>query len=211
MIVNGLPYRVKRISLHSDLSNPALSGGKLRLPLRDLPALRSRGGATDEPWFPTATGDWLLLADSRLAKVQRQTPDFVSLKMLGGTIISYPTSDFLGAGFENLSSGFRIFLRFGVDYKHQSISTTEIPAKMREKLIERVSAMIPEGSLIKLRVEFLEAAASSLDYAILADFDGSQASRYNEIKRAMSRILVDTCTDQEWGIPFLQVTLHGAE
>ncbi|MFT6364019.1 MAG: hypothetical protein ACJAZ8_002442, partial [Planctomycetota bacterium] len=113
-------------------------------------------------------------------------------------------------GVENLSGGFRVNLQFGVDYQHQAISTTEIPAKMREQLIERLSEMLPEGTLIKLRVEFCEAAASSLDYAILADFDGSQASRHNELKRAISRILVDTCTDQEWGIPFLQVTLHGA-
>jgi hypothetical protein len=210
VIVNGLPYRVKRVSLHSDLSNPALSGGKLRLPLRDLPALRSRGGSTDEPWFPTSTGDWVLLPDERLAKVHRQTPELVFLKILGGATLCYPTIDFLSAGVENLSGGFRVNLQFGVDYQHQAISTTEIPAKMREQLIERLSEMLPEGTLIKLRVEFCEAAASSLDYAILADFDGSQASRHNELKRAISRILVDTCTDQEWGIPFLQVTLHGA-
>ncbi len=53
--------------------------------------------------------------------------------------------------------------------------------------------------------------ASIASLAGLADFDGSQASRYNESKRAINRILVDTCTVQAWEIPFLQVTLHGAD
>ncbi|MCB1088543.1 MAG: hypothetical protein KDM63_16015, partial [Verrucomicrobiae bacterium] len=36
LLFNGVPWEVKRINVYTDLDNPALTGGKLRLPIRDL-------------------------------------------------------------------------------------------------------------------------------------------------------------------------------
>jgi small-conductance mechanosensitive channel len=210
VIVGGLPYLVLRISLHASLSNPALTGARLRLPLRDLPNLRSRPCVADEAWFPTQGGDWVLLPDQRLGRVERQTLEVVRLRLKGGSLFTYPTTDFLTLGVENLSSGFRITQRFGVDYAHQALSTREIPAAMRARLETELGALTKEGQLRRVSVEFLEAASSSLDYAVLCDFDGSAAGEHNDLRRAIQRILVDACTDEGWSIPFTQVTLHQA-
>lgn len=64
--------------------------------------------------------------------------------------------------------------------------------------------------LISLKVEFADAANSSLDYAIIADFDGSLAHHYEFITRALLRLAVDCCLANHREIPFTQITLHNA-
>jgi hypothetical protein len=61
-----------------------------------------------------------------------------------------------------------------------------------------------------IKVEFQSAGTSSLDYVVLADFDGSLGSRYNFIKRRIQSICVDVCNDNGWVIPFTQITVHQA-
>ena len=51
---------------------------------------------------------------------------------------------------------------------------------------------------------------SSLDFDVLADFKGSAAERYQKISRAIQRICVDVCNENDWEIPFTQVTVHQA-
>ena len=209
VLVNGLPFRVAKISLNAELVNPALMGGKLRVPLRDLPNLRSRRAAREEVWFPTAKGNWVLWEGTRLAQVEQQTLEHVRLCLLGGNRLNVPTTEFLASGAENLSRGFRIEQRFGVDYEHQAISTTEIPAAMTERVGAALRGLTEEGQLVRVTVELLEAGASSLDYAVLCDLEGGAAPRYEELDRAVQATLVDLCTERGWGIPFTQVTLHG--
>ena len=62
-----------------------------------------------------------------------------------------------------------------------------------------------------IKVEFTTAGASSLDYQIIADFDGSLASRYQVINRRIQRLCVETCNAEGWVIPFTQVTVHQAD
>ncbi|MCB9915872.1 MAG: hypothetical protein H6828_12140 [Planctomycetes bacterium] len=209
LIYDGLPWRVARLSMGVLLVNPELSGGRRRVPLRDMTSLRSRPSAKDEPWFPTQSGDWVLYGE-RLAKVVDQTPEHVRLEFLGGSGASVPSTDFLGAGAERLSGGFRVKHRFGIDYAHQATCTTEVPTRLRAHVFDGLRALLPDGGLRHLKVEFLEAGASSLDYALLADFEGQVAPRYNELERALQRLAVDACNAEGWGIPFSQVTVHMA-
>jgi len=210
VMYNGLPWRVGPINLFTYLKNPELTGGTLRLPLKELQDLRSRPFHPGEPWFPCKKDDWVILADETWGKVITQTPEVVRLLLLGGSRKTYPAPDFLQQNPTNLSTGFRLKLTFGIDYQHQAVSTREIPKALEEMLVSELTRQGHGDVLAELRVEFKEAGASSLDLEILADFSGRAAPDYMRLSRAIPGIAVDACNKYGWVIPFTQITLHTA-
>jgi len=210
VVYNGLPWRIERLSVYSKLINEQLRGGELRLPVRQLSALISRPLSEEgESWFPCHEGDWVIVGDHGLGRVIAQTPEYVQLVQLGGKRITIPTLKFLEASPENLSRNFRVSTTFGIDYKHQADCTTTIPQIFQAHLTREITNFIGDHELLKsLRVEFANAAASSLDYFVIADFDGSLASRYSGLGRALQRFSVDCCNKNGWEIPFTQITIH---
>ncbi|MGB1129589.1 MAG: hypothetical protein ACPG4K_06040 [Haloferula sp.] len=210
LVHDGVPWRVKRLNFQCHFENPELDGGQLRLPIRDVMPLHSRPADAKEPWFPSRKDDWVILSDDTYGKVIEQTPEQVVVLRLGGSLKTYPTSDFLELAPENLSRGYRIQVVFGIDYEHQSIATTEVPKVFKERIEQALLEEVGEDGLRSVKVQFTSAAASSLDYAILVDCDGSLGSRRNHLKRVIQATCVDICNDQGWGIPFQQITLHQA-
>lgn len=209
LIFDGVPWRVSVLDFHSVLENPALEGGNLSLPVRDLAGHYSRPIAPSEGWFPTNKGDWVLLDDDKIAQVLVQTPGYVTLRRLGGGTLMVPTASFVEEPPMNLSNGFRVELEFGLDYGLQPQSTTQILDTMRTWLEERLPGFLPEGSIQNLEVEFFAAGDSSLNYEIEVDLAGSAACEYEEVGRILSRLLVDCCNEHGWSIPFPQVQVHG--
>lgn len=210
VVYNGLPWRVSRLSLYTLLSNPELSGGLVRLPVKQLTEMRSRPVAADDVWFPSHRNDWVRLADGRVGQVLHQSPEAVKLKTLGGSVVTYPTLDYLAQSPENLSGGFTVSVTFGIDYEHQPISTVRVPQVMRPRLEAAIHQVVPPDDVTRLVVEFQSAGASSLDYAVFVGLKGSQAERVRSMERLVQRTLVDTCNDEGWVIPFTQVTIHQA-
>lgn len=212
VIYNGIPWRVDRLSFYSILINPDLRGGTLRLPVNQLSGLISRPVSEEgELWFPCHEGDWLILPDEGLGRVVAQTPEYVQLVKLGGAKIMIPTADFLSKSPKNLSPGYRISSIFGIDYEHQADCTTTIPETLWAFITKELCALIGDREkLLNLKVEFASAGASSLDLAIIADFDGSLAAKYQVYERAIQRFAVECCNENGWGIPFTQITLHNA-
>jgi hypothetical protein len=210
VLYNGIPWNINSINLFTDLSNPALQGGLLRLPLRDLVPLLSRPYDPKELWFPSEVGDWVMLSDKNFGRVVSQSPEWVQIVKLGGNRKTYTTSDYISLNPENLSHNFRVSVIFGIDYQHQAESTIKIPEILQQQLRSEVQKMVGEENLLNLAVEFREASSSSLDYEIIADFTGSAASKFNKIQRAIPRICVDECNRHGWVIPFTQITLHQA-
>ncbi len=212
VVYEGIPWKVERLSFFTVLTNEQLRGGMLRLPVTRLDGLISRAVSPHgEPWFPCSEGDWIDLPDEGRGKVLSQTPEFVQLVKLGGARITIPTAEFLLKSPVNLSHSFRLSTRFGIDYKHIAASTTTIPEILWTHLTREISTLIEKREqLISLKVEFADAASSSLDYAIIADFDGSLAHRYEFLSRALQRLAVDCCLANHWEIPFNQITLHNA-
>jgi hypothetical protein len=99
---------------------------------------------------------------------------------------------------------------FGIGYEHQKEATSSILEVTRTYLSQ---ALVKEGydaHLVNLNVEFCQAGASSLDFVVIADFDGEAAPLYNRLNRAIQRWCVDVCTINGWNIPFPQVTVHRA-
>lgn len=204
----GLPWRVASIGFFTTLTNPNLQGGVLRIPIRDLMGMTSRDPDPKEPWFPTEEDDWVVLADGTYGKTITQTPEQVVVLQLGGSLKTYPTTDFLAQAPENLSRGFRISSVFGIDYQHQAEATGSVPGILENALTNALVADFGRELVRSVKVEFTSAAASSLDYQINVDFDGSLGSRYKALQRRIQHLCVETCNVEGWVIPFTQITVH---
>jgi small-conductance mechanosensitive channel len=210
IVIGGLPWRVGKLGFYSELTNPELEGGTLRLPADDLTDLRSRPWHPREPWFPTRADDWVILADGTFGKVLQQTPEQIVLVRRGGSLKTYATADFIEQRPENLSRDFRIRTLFGIDYSHQAESTGSIPERLEAAVEAALVAEVGREQVRRVRVELAAAGASSLDYAVLVDLSGEVAARYNALTRLLVRTCVDTCNAEGWVIPFTQVTVHQA-
>ncbi len=212
LIYDGIPWRVGPLNLQTALTNSELSGGVLRLPLASLIGRQSRPHDGEEPWFPTRAGDYVTLADGTFGKVILQTPETVTMDVLGGCRKTYPSGSFLGQNPVNLSkNNFGVGMTFGVDYDHQADVTGDIPERLRAAMMDDLAKEEFGADLIDVLVQFKEAAASSLDLFAWASFSGNAAPYYYAIGRVLQRIAVDACNANGWGIPFTQVTVHQAQ
>ena len=208
LIYNGLPWKVQALNMFSTLVNPELSGGKLLLPLTTLTELNSRSYDETEPWFPTRENDYVLLNDQTYGRVVLQTPELVQLRVLGSDK-TYPVDTFLSSNPQNLTQhGFAITLRFGIDYQHQAMVTSEIRQKLEDFLAAHLKESKWSEHLQDFFVEFDEAAASSLNFYIYALFSGEAADAYFRIRRTLQSLTVDACNTNGWVIPFNQMTVH---
>ncbi|BHH83621.1 hypothetical protein [Desulforhopalus sp. 52FAK] len=210
IMLHGVPWKVESINVFSRLVNPSL-GVELRLPIEDLISLISRPYNQDEPWFPCKKGDWVVVGSSSRARVVSLSHEQVELVERGGRRITYPTETFLQACPANLSRNFRIRVTFGLSYEVQDEVTSTIPKVLKDFLELKIAEEGYDKCCLNLQVEFFQANSSSLDLIILADFEGRMADLYKRLERAIQRWCVDCCTQNDWEIPFPQLTVHRAE
>jgi hypothetical protein len=209
LLLDGLPWQVKQINVFCTLVNPVAELTQ-RVPIDALVDLKSRPGRHDEPWFPCKKGDWVILGDGVRGKVIGISPELVQLVERGGAVLTYQTGDFLAKSPRNLATNFRIKEIIGISYGLQKESTTAIPETLHGYIHRRAEQEGYGDQLLSLRVEFALANSSSLDLAVIADFDGELGDLYSRLRRAIQRWCVDACTEYGWEIPFQQLTLHGA-
>jgi hypothetical protein len=207
----GVPWRVVSLNLFTILENPYLTSGTLRIPLKEIMGLNSRPCEKDEPWFPSAVGDWVILSDGTRGEVLSQTAEMVQLGLRGGSKKTYLTQHYLSLSPLNISADFRLKITFGLDYEHQGIITTEIPEKLGATLKQGLEDQGHAENLIQLKVEVETANASSLDLVIIADFSGRTAALYNSLNRVIQKLTIEACSRNGWGIPFPQLTVHRPE
>jgi hypothetical protein len=208
--LDGLPWLVRQINFYSLLENPVAQLNQ-RVRIADLVEQKSRPVKKDEPWFPCVRGDWVLLSDGMRGKVTGISQELVELIERGGAHRTYPTTDFLGLSPRNLTTNFRVKETIGITYSLQKESVTTIPEILRAHVEKRIADEGYADKLLNLRVEFECANTSSLDIVVIADFDGSVADLYNRLRRAIQRWCVEACTENNWEIPFTQLTLHQVE
>ena len=209
ILYNGIPMKIEQLNFFTELTNPALSDLKLRLPLSELEDYISRPYKDDEPWFPCRKGDFVLLSNEWCLKVKCITPEHVELTLGNGMMPHiYPVQDFLATCPKNLSQGFIVVSVIGIDYEYQQRCTTDIPEIFREGIRNGLSREVYGRGMKDLLVYFEQANTSSLDYKIIALFDGSVAGYYNDITRDLQRFAVDVCNQQNWKIPFNQLVVH---
>lgn len=209
VIYNGLPYRIASLNLYTDLRNPELEGN-IRLPLSALAQLTSRP-RTNEAWFPSSVGDYVLLPDGSYGQVMQQTVEYVRLKVVGSQV-QFATADFLNLNLRNLTQeGFGVVVGFGIDYQHQDISLDRVADRLREGIEVAFEQAGFKDDLKDLVVDFKEAATNSLDYLIYATLEGRSAASYFKFSRLIQQACVDICNREGWVIPFAQLTVHRAE
>lgn len=209
ILVDGLPYRVDRLRFYSKLSNPALTGGDLRVPIGQLIGERSRAPGPDEPWFPCQQGDVVAIEGDMVGRIQLQTPEVVVFVERHDAPRSYPTAAFLDLNPRNLSNGFEINVLFGIDYSHQKVAVDKAPALLQADLEAGLAEDKNSAAVNKVQVELAAAGASSLDLQVEIQLSGEAAIRYHNLQRLVNRLLVQSCTKHSLGIPFPQVQVHG--
>ena len=207
LILNGIPWRVKNINMYSILENP-VAGLSQRVDIDELVDLRSRPIEQGEPWFPCKRGDWVHLSDGIRGKITGISMEFIQLVQRGGAIITYTMQDFLSLSPKNLSKNFRIKETIGIGYAHQAQCTNEIVEILKASLNKRAIEEGYKEDFHNINVEFESAADSSLNLVVIADFKGSVADIYMRLRRSIQRWSVDTCTENNWDIPFPQMTIH---
>ncbi len=207
IIYNGLPWRVKALRAFAHLENPLLSGGQLRLPLRELEHLVSRQDDEQEPWFPTKQLDYVVLSDGTYGCVLLQTPEVVHLKVMG-CVRTFSAAGFIEQSPRNLSqNGFIVSSRFGIDYRHQRQLRDIQP--ILEKEIEAGLRQLSLGQYLQTFIlEFAEAGASSLDFIVIAGFQPQAADSYPKLQRLIQAEVVDACNRHQLNIPFNEMTVH---
>lgn len=207
IILDGIPWLVKNISMFSKLENPDL-GIKLRVPIEVLMDKSSRKFDKNEPWFPCRKNDWVILTDGTRGCVVSISHEMVEIVLRGGSHKVYQTQDFLSQSPVNLSTNFRLKTLFGISYDLQPISTSKVLDVLDSYLRKQIADEGYEDDLLNLRVEFSQAGASSLDLVVISDFKGKMAPLYNRLNRAFQRWCVDACTENKWDIPFPQLMVH---
>lgn len=208
LVMNGIPWKVQRLHFYTHLVNPDLSGGSMHLPLRQLVGLVSRPAANNEEWFPTSEGEWVKMDDTTVGQIIYQSPEMVQVRLFGGNQITYTTENFLALNPMNLSHGYRIQMVFGIDYKYQAECTTAIPKKMTEAFRRDLIKVVGEDNLVRVIVDFFLPNNSSLDFEYEVFLKGSAAYLYEEVERTIIYSFADVCNENNWEIPFQQITLH---
>ncbi len=206
IVYQGLVWKINLIDVYTHIHNPALDA-HLRVPIGNLIDCSSRPFHKNEAWFPTAVGDVVLLDDGAFGSVKLQSADVVELDF-GRSIYTYQTANFLQNKPRNLSQGFTVYEVFGFDYQHQQISTTNMLLRYKEYVHKALKTHAVGEYLTYFTVEFDKAAASSLDFKVIAGFSGEAASDFFRIRRIIQLASVDAANQYGWIIPFQQLTVH---
>lgn len=213
LIWNGVPWLVKSMGLDATLANEQLEDGVIHIPFKELMGKHSRPVVDNEPWFPSTTGDWVIMTDKTYGQVKHQTQEQVVLQLKGGTLKYYSTAEFLKQSPMNISKGFRYNLLFGLDYRSQNRVCDDIPRIFEEGLRRYLSEHFQNESpdFTNMKVQLDNAGASSLELAILFDVAGKCAEMYEDYKRKINGALVQICNENNLTIPFNQLTVNFSE
>jgi hypothetical protein len=209
VLFQGLPWVVDRVNLYCRLINPRLDGGKLRITANQLLNLQARKRDPNDILFPTKLNDWILVGPTQsLGKIEHQTPEIVTIRLIGGAIQRIRSTSFLDMAPIIISDGFRHTVTVGLDFRHQHILYSSIKVTLEKFLHEKTRAFI-WGPLVKqLIIEPLPPTKSDIPLIIIADFSGKAAPHYDQIKRILAGAFVECCSLNHWHIPSNQITIQ---
>lgn len=212
VLYNGLPWEIVSLNVHCILRNPMLFGS-VRLPLSQLVGMVSRPIVSGESWFPCQPGDILLTPEGDIVEVGRQTTDQVELKALSGDVRMLHSPEVYGWGARNLSAGetFGVSCTFGLDYGLQKDALDRVPQDLKAGLERALSDAGIADQINGVLVELHSAGASSLDFIVYIGAKTTIARRYYFLQRLMQQACVRVCNENNWSIPFPQLTVHRAQ
>jgi len=206
-IVDGLPYRIERLSMYTKLVNPALKGGELIYPVRELAGMHSRPVTEGEAWFPTEIGDWIV-RDAKHYQVINQTPEHVILRRPGGAEDFVPAQEFMDTLFEVITDGYRVSYEFGLAYQHLADARKVIPDKVNQSVREKITEVIGAEALASVDTRFVSLGDSALLFEVLVDMKAGYGSEWKKLQKYINLAVVEACLDNKWDIPFPQLVIH---
>jgi hypothetical protein len=98
--------------------------------------------------------------------------------------------------------------KFSLDYRHTEAVLGNAQEILAEPLREGYRRLLEADDIIHVSVELMEAASSSLDLLVLADFSGKAAPHYQALFRLTQRLCMETARANGWKVPFHQVVVH---
>lgn len=206
IIYQGLPWRVKNISFITTFENIFLDTPVIKISIAEILQMHSRKIHPNEPWFPSKTGDWVMLSDGTYGEIKLQTIEQVIVEIGSSQRKYYSVAQYLNLSPTNLSYGFTVDFTWGLDYLDQTIFlssvTPNINAKMKKLLKEY--AYPP----IDFSVDFHSAGASALNLNIIGRFSGEFAGKRIQILKDLQSMLLQICTEDRLNIPFNQMVVH---
>ncbi len=198
VVINGLPWQVRSLNLVTELVNPSLQHGAVRIPIAGMTSLSSRPYEIGEVWFPCQEGDWVQLADGTFGKAVAVTSEFVQVVQLGGAHKTYTTSAFLGQNAVNFTGGFRVTAIVKVHPEHRALATEIIPKELHEGILEGLLSIVEHQQIKSLKVEFRAVIPNALEFDVTADFDGEVAEKLPTLNRALQQYALATCNARGW-------------
>lgn len=210
VIFEEIPWKVKTLGYYCRLENPLLTGGSLRISSRELLSSHSRPIQKNEPWFPTKTNDWVLLNGKLFGKITFQSPEQILVKLIGGATKYLKVDEFLKMHPLNLSNGFGVEQIIGVDYSHQDILLSEVVPKFKERVTQNLKDFLKDeySEVNEFQVDFLMSNSSSLDIRFFLICKGSLAPKKLMLERRIQSSFVEVCNENNYIIPFTQITIH---
>ncbi len=207
IVYEGIPWKVEKLGMYSHLHNPDLDA-HYHVALTKLADLNSRPYHSNEPFFPCRKGHWVKLSDGTFGQILMQSPENVVMKTLKSTQ-TIPTSDFLSLAPKNMSTQENVTTTvFGIDYQYQDIITSEAQQKLQDFLSRASRPEEYANAILEVKVDFMLANASSLDYLIICTVSGEAAQYTFAIQRWLQAQCVNAANEFGWTIPFQQVTIH---
>ena len=204
IIYNDIPWEISKISLSNVyLTNPLLDNGELHVTIELIDKLYSRETITDELWFPSRKGDFLLLPDKRIVQVIRQTPEAVYLNHDGATIVM-GTAEFYKLKFSNLSRGYSLTLNFTLeDHRENRLSLTNV----KDSIIADIHKIVKteDESLyqairnISVTVRQL-LTADTTSYQVIVEMAPNSAKSYLTIKALLNNAIIEISREHDWRI-----------
>ena len=207
VVYKGIPYRVSRINLASELTNDHLEGGIIQLPLKDLLDMRSRPIAMNECWFPTKRGDIVLFSEESIGTIVTQTPEFVRIKLLGEHVKTCSTDEFLKQSPINLTDGFRIVAHMHFDEDHQSRLIDKMIKTLTLSLQKEIEMHSFHKWLVSVKTIVSEVGPVAFQLKIIANLKGEAGLFYEDIKNVILSSCITTCNNNQWRIAFKPVAL----
>lgn len=206
VIFNNLPWRVKNISFVTTFENDFLDTTQIRIEISQIFKMHSRKILPNEQWFPTRSGDWVLLSDGTYGQIKIQTPEQVVIEQGNSQRKYYPVIEYLNLVPTNLSHGFVVDFNWGLDYQDQDQLLATILPKLREQFKQALKDyQIPS---ITSDLDFHSAGASSLNLYVFARFSGEFAGHRLKIIRDLQGIMLNLSTAEKLNIPYNQLKVH---
>jgi len=200
VIYEGIAWEVESIGIYSYLINPFLTGGRVRLPIRDLIDLRSRPFGEKENLFPCKEGDYILINQKNWRRIITQTPQSITFDW-HGMEESMQTREFVEQNIVNLSkTPFWLMGNLDIAYHHRFKLTNEITTKLTAYLEEEFKKTPYAEHLVLAWVGFGGMTDTSLKLYTWLRVQPEAAEKYSAMHVVLNKICLNAANHYGWDV-----------